>query len=240
MAIRTNRGAGRGSVSGDLRPAGRRPAGWSGSCRLQRVDRPGRTTAGQYYESPVCPYRGHLTSLLVPESPVDQWLYAPRGCRVSIHGDRLARFARRESPSLAAYRKDKQCQIRETAQSSPPMARRPRLARTRRRSWPMASCLPPGRFRSIPETMKLVEGDITAQTERVMENLSAVLAAAGSSFERVVKTTCFLSDLDNFACRSMPSMAATLASRTRPPFHGPGCAKLRSARWSRWSAIALV
>ena len=50
-----------------------------------------------------------------------------------------------------------------------------------------------------PETMKLVEGDITAQTERVMENLAAVLAAAGSGFDRVVKTTCFLADLNDFA-----------------------------------------
>lgn len=50
-----------------------------------------------------------------------------------------------------------------------------------------------------PETMQLVEDDISVQTERVMENLAAVLAAAGSSFDRVVKTTCFLSDLDNFA-----------------------------------------
>ncbi len=50
-----------------------------------------------------------------------------------------------------------------------------------------------------PETMSLVEGDITAQTERVMENLAAVLAAAGSGFDRVVKTTCFLADLNDFA-----------------------------------------
>jgi len=50
-----------------------------------------------------------------------------------------------------------------------------------------------------PATMKLVEGDISAQTERVMKNLEAVLAAAGSSFAQVVKTTCFLSDLTNFA-----------------------------------------
>lgn len=50
-----------------------------------------------------------------------------------------------------------------------------------------------------PETMQLVDDDISVQTERVMENLAAVLAAAGSSFDRVVKTTCFLSDLDNFA-----------------------------------------
>lgn len=50
-----------------------------------------------------------------------------------------------------------------------------------------------------PETMKLVDGDITVQTERVMENLTAVLAEAGASFERVVKTTCFLADLNDFA-----------------------------------------
>ena len=49
-----------------------------------------------------------------------------------------------------------------------------------------------------PATMQLVEGDITAQTERVMRNLEAVLTAAGTSFERVVKTTCFLADLADF------------------------------------------
>ena len=49
-----------------------------------------------------------------------------------------------------------------------------------------------------PATMKLVEGDITVQTERVMQNLGAVLTAAGSSFARVVKTTCFLADLNDF------------------------------------------
>jgi 2-iminobutanoate/2-iminopropanoate deaminase len=50
-----------------------------------------------------------------------------------------------------------------------------------------------------PETMKLVEGDITVQTERVMQNLGAVLAEAGSGYDRIVKTTCFLSDLNDFA-----------------------------------------
>lgn len=49
-----------------------------------------------------------------------------------------------------------------------------------------------------PATMTLVEGGITEQTERVMANLGAVLAAAGSSFDRVVKTTCFLADLNDF------------------------------------------
>lgn len=50
-----------------------------------------------------------------------------------------------------------------------------------------------------PATGKLVEGDIRAQTERVMLNLTAVLEAAGSSLSRVVKTTCFLANLDDFA-----------------------------------------
>ena len=49
-----------------------------------------------------------------------------------------------------------------------------------------------------PETMRLVEGDIKDQTERVMQNLGAVLAEAGSGFDRVVKTTCFLADLDDY------------------------------------------
>lgn len=50
-----------------------------------------------------------------------------------------------------------------------------------------------------PVSMTIVEGDIVVQTERVMQNLTAVLAAAGSSMQRVVKTTCFLADLDDFA-----------------------------------------
>ncbi len=49
-----------------------------------------------------------------------------------------------------------------------------------------------------PATMKLVAGAITAQAERVMANLAAVLLEAGSSFEHVVKTTCFLADLGDF------------------------------------------
>ncbi|HWL11653.1 MAG TPA: RidA family protein [Ureibacillus sp.] len=46
---------------------------------------------------------------------------------------------------------------------------------------------------------ELVEGDIVAQTNQVFENLKAVLEAAGSSLDKVVKTTVFLSDMNNFA-----------------------------------------
>lgn len=49
-----------------------------------------------------------------------------------------------------------------------------------------------------PETGKLVEGPIEAQTRRVMENLGAVLDAAGTSFAQVVKTTIYLTDLADF------------------------------------------
>lgn len=49
-----------------------------------------------------------------------------------------------------------------------------------------------------PETMKLVDGDITVQTRRVLVNLSNILQAAGSSLSRVVKTTVFLADFDDF------------------------------------------
>jgi 2-iminobutanoate/2-iminopropanoate deaminase len=50
-----------------------------------------------------------------------------------------------------------------------------------------------------PATGKLVEGDIQAQTERVLQNLQAVLAAGGTSFDHVVKATVFLADMADFA-----------------------------------------
>jgi 2-iminobutanoate/2-iminopropanoate deaminase len=49
-----------------------------------------------------------------------------------------------------------------------------------------------------PASGQVVEGDIRVQTRRVLENLSAVLAAAGSSLDQAVKTTCFLRDLADF------------------------------------------
>ena len=50
-----------------------------------------------------------------------------------------------------------------------------------------------------PATGALVAGDITAQTEQVMTNLGAVLEAGGTGFDRVVKATCFLADMKDFA-----------------------------------------
>ena len=50
-----------------------------------------------------------------------------------------------------------------------------------------------------PATGEVVGEDITAQTEQVMKNLGAILEAAGSSYEKTLKTTCFLSDMGDFA-----------------------------------------
>ena len=55
-----------------------------------------------------------------------------------------------------------------------------------------------GQIPLIPGTMELVEGDLEAETKQVMHNLKAVLEAAEMSFENVVKTSIFLSDMNNF------------------------------------------
>ena len=50
-----------------------------------------------------------------------------------------------------------------------------------------------------PATNQIITGDIATQTERVLENLKSVLEAAGSSLDRVVKTTVYLKDMGEFA-----------------------------------------
>ncbi len=50
-----------------------------------------------------------------------------------------------------------------------------------------------------PETMEIVPGDVAAQTEQVLANLTAVLAQAGTNWSRVVKTTVFIRDMADFA-----------------------------------------
>lgn len=50
-----------------------------------------------------------------------------------------------------------------------------------------------------PESGTVVGSDITEQTEQVMKNISAILTAAGASFESVIKTTCFIKDMNDFA-----------------------------------------
>jgi 2-iminobutanoate/2-iminopropanoate deaminase len=55
-----------------------------------------------------------------------------------------------------------------------------------------------GQIPVSPDTGKVVDGGIEAQAHQVMKNLAAILQATGSNLNRVVKTTVFLSDLDNF------------------------------------------
>ena len=55
-----------------------------------------------------------------------------------------------------------------------------------------------GQIALDPQTQKMVENDIVAQTERICKNIEGVLKAAGMGFENVVKTTCFLADMADF------------------------------------------
>ena len=54
-----------------------------------------------------------------------------------------------------------------------------------------------------PATGKFVEGGIAEQTEQVMKNIGAILKEAGYEFSNVVKSTCLLSDMDNFAAMNV-------------------------------------
>ena len=81
-----------------------------------------------------------------------------------------------------------------------------------------------------PATGQLIEGEIAAQTQRVLENLKAVLESCGSSLDKVVKTTVYLTDMREFARRlkhdcaqRVKNLAAFLG---RPPRHG----KMQHAR----------
>ncbi|GMA13984.1 RidA family protein [Deinococcus metallilatus] len=72
----------------------------------------------------------------------------------------------------------------------------------------------------------LVEGGIEAQTRQVLDNLVAVLGAAGTDLERVVKTTVFLADMNEFA-----AMNAVYAEYFQPPY--PARSTVQVARLPR-------
>mgnify|MGYP001170138369 CR=1 FL=1 len=55
-----------------------------------------------------------------------------------------------------------------------------------------------GQIPLVPETMEMVTGSIQVQTERVLQNLDAVLREAGTGWDRVIKTTVFLTDMGDF------------------------------------------
>ena len=82
-----------------------------------------------------------------------------------------------------------------------------------------------GQIALDPATGAVIEGDTAAQTRQVLDNLGAVLAAAGASFANVVKTTIFLADMADFATvnaiygerfPSDPPARATVAAAALP------------------------
>jgi 2-iminobutanoate/2-iminopropanoate deaminase len=71
-----------------------------------------------------------------------------------------------------------------------------------------------GQLPNDPQTGEFVAADIGGQTEQVLKNLAAVLKAAGSSLDRVVKTTVFLADMKEFS--GMNEVYATFFSDSAP------------------------
>ncbi|MEO7996743.1 MAG: RidA family protein [Gemmatimonadaceae bacterium] len=71
-----------------------------------------------------------------------------------------------------------------------------------------------GQIALDPVTMEIVTGDVAAQSEQVLKNLTAVLSAAGASWSDVVKTTVFLRDMADFA--AMNAVYSRVLGDSRP------------------------
>jgi len=74
-----------------------------------------------------------------------------------------------------------------------------------------------GQIALDPETQQVVAPGITEQTERVLENLKAILEAAGSSLAQTVKATVFLKDFNDFAAMNAVYAAYLAADGMTPP-----------------------
>jgi 2-iminobutanoate/2-iminopropanoate deaminase len=89
-----------------------------------------------------------------------------------------------------------------------------------------------GQIALDPATGSFIEGDVVAQTRRVLDNLAAVLAAAGASLANVVKTTIYLQNMDDFA-----QVNAAYAERfTHEP---PARATVQAAKLPRGAAVEI-
>ena len=95
-----------------------------------------------------------------------------------------------------------------------------------------------GQLSLRPGEKDLLAGDITAQTEQVFANLRAILDEAGSSLDRLVKTTVFLQNLDDFA--GMNEVYAANVGSTPPARSTVEVAKLPSGALVEIEAIALA
>jgi 2-iminobutanoate/2-iminopropanoate deaminase len=83
-----------------------------------------------------------------------------------------------------------------------------------------------------PATGAMVDGDVAAQTRRVLENLGAVLAAAGATFADIVRTTIFLADMGDFA-------AVNAVYGERFPQDPPARATVQAARLPRDARVEI-
>ena len=88
-----------------------------------------------------------------------------------------------------------------------------------------------------PASGQLVEGDVQAQAQRALQNLSAVLEAAGSSLANVVKTTVFLTNMGNFA--AMNEVYATFFGDEPPARSTVAVAELPKGAQVEIEAIAV-
>jgi len=95
-----------------------------------------------------------------------------------------------------------------------------------------------GQLSLRPGEKELVPGDIQAQTQQVLSNLKAILEEAGSSLDRLVKTTVFLQNLDDFA--GMNEVYAGHVGSIPPARSTVEVAKLPSGALVEIEAIALV
>jgi 2-iminobutanoate/2-iminopropanoate deaminase len=95
-----------------------------------------------------------------------------------------------------------------------------------------------GQIPTDPQTGEFVAGGITEQTEQVLKNLKAVLAASGSSLAHVVKTTVFLADMKEFS--GMNEVYATFFSGAPPARATVAAAGLPRDARVEIEAVALV
>ena len=111
---------------------------------------------------------------------------------------------------------------------SAPAAIGPYSQAIRSGSWLFVS----GQIPLDPGTGEMIAGDIAAQTHRVFGNLAAILEAAGSSLDRVVRTTVYLADLTDFS-----AMNAVYATYFRDP--APARATIQAARLPRDARVEI-
>jgi 2-iminobutanoate/2-iminopropanoate deaminase len=95
-----------------------------------------------------------------------------------------------------------------------------------------------GQLGLAPGGKEIVGADVASQTEQVMQNLAAILEAAGSGLDRLVKTTVFLQDLDDFA--AMNEVYAAHVGDRPPARSTVEVAKLPSGALVEIEAVALL